>query len=84
MAGQNEWGSGDWGNRETKRSWWENGNPVDTRRHFNDYRTSMRRQRRCKDVLKMLKRRRVSTGTDNERLRRLLPGKKMLMKTRIH
>ena len=84
MAGQNEWGSGDCGNREAKRRWGENCNPVDTRRHFNVYRTSMRRQWRCVDVLKMLKRRRVSTGKDNERLRGLLPGKKLLMKTRTH
>ena len=84
MAGQNEWGSGDWGNRKMKRSWGKNCNPVDTRRHFNVYRTSMRRQRRCIDVLKMLKRRRVFTGKGNERLRRLSQEKKLLMKTRIH
>ena len=72
MAGQNEWGSGDWGNRETKRRWGENCNPVDTRRNFNVYKTSIRHQRRCIDVLKMLKRRRVSTRKYNERLRRLL------------
>ena len=84
MAGQNEWGSGDWRNRKMKRSWGKNCNPVDTRPHFNVYRTSMRRQRRCIDVLKMLKRRRVFTGKGNERLRRLSQEKKLLMKTRIH
>ena len=84
MAGQNKWGSEDWGNRKMKRSWGKNCNPVDTRRHFNVYRTSMRRQRRCIDVLKMLKRRRVFTRTGNERLRRLSQEKKLLMKTRIH
>ena len=84
MAGQNEWGSGDWRNRKMKRSWGKNCNPVDTRPHFNVYRTSMRRQRRCINVLKMLKRRRVFTGKGNERLRRLSQEKKLLMKTRIH
>ena len=84
MAGQNEWGSGDWRNRKMKRSWGKNCNPVDTRPHFNVYRTSMRRQRRCIDVLKMLKRRRVFTGKGNERLRRLSQEKKLLMKTRMH
>ena len=44
----------------------------------------MRRQRRCINVLKMLKRRRVITGKGNERLRRLSQEKKLLMKTRIH
>ena len=36
--------------------------PVDTRRRFNVYKTSIRRRRRRIDVLKTLKRRRVSTG----------------------
>ena len=36
--------------------------PVDTRRHFNLYKTSIRRRRRGIDVLKTLKRRRVCTG----------------------
>ena len=84
MAGQNKWGSEDWRNRKMKRSWGKNCNPVDTRRHFNVYRTSMRRQRRCINVLKMLKRRRVITGKGNERLRRLSQEKKLLMKTRIY
>ena len=84
MAGQNKWGSEDWGNRKMKRSWGKNCNPVDTRRHFNVYRTSMRRQRRCINVLKMLKRRHVFTGKGNERLRRLSQEKKLLMKTRIY
>ena len=37
-------------------------NPVDTRRHFNVYKTSIRRRRRRIDVLQTLKRPRVSTG----------------------
>ena len=36
---------------------------VDTRRCFNVYKTSIRRQRRRIDVLQTLKQRRVSTGT---------------------
>ena len=36
--------------------------PVDTRRCFNLYKTSIRHQRPCTDNLLMLKRRRVSTG----------------------
>ena len=36
--------------------------PVDTRRRFNVYTTSIRRQRRRIDVVWTLKRRRVSTG----------------------
>ena len=36
--------------------------PVDTRRHFNVYKTSIWRRRRRIDVLYSLKRRRVSTG----------------------
>ena len=39
-------------------------NPVDTRRRFNVYKTSIRRCRRRIDVLYTLKRRRVSTGKD--------------------
>ena len=38
------------------------GNPVDTRRRFNVYKTSIQRRRRRIDVLQTLKRRRVSTG----------------------
>ena len=37
--------------------------PVDTRRRFNVYKTSIRRRI---DVLKTLKRRRVSTGIEHE------------------
>ena len=37
-------------------------NPVDTQGRFNVYETSIRRRRRHRDVLKTLKRRRVSTG----------------------
>ena len=43
---------------------WVNPNdgfPVDTRRRFNVYKTSIRRWRRRIDVLETLKRRRVST-----------------------
>ena len=36
--------------------------PVDTRRHFNVYKTSICRRRHRMDVLETLKRRRVSTG----------------------
>ena len=36
--------------------------PVDTRHRFNVYKTSIQRRRRRIDVLKTLKRRRVSTG----------------------
>ena len=36
--------------------------PVDTRRRFNVYKTSIRRRRRRIDVLQTLKQRRVSTG----------------------
>ena len=36
--------------------------PVDTRRHFNVYKTSIRRRRRRIDVLQTLKRPHVSTG----------------------
>ena len=38
------------------------GNPADTRRRFNVYKTSIRRRPHCVDVLYMLKRRRVSAG----------------------
>ena len=42
-----------------------NSYPVDTRRRFNVYKTSIRRRRRRIDVLQTLKRRRVSTGYVN-------------------
>ena len=41
--------------------------PVDTRRRFNVYKTSIRRQRCCIDVLQTLKLLRVSTGLANTR-----------------
>ena len=39
-------------------------NPVDTRRRFNVYTTSIPRRRRRIDVLQTLKQRRVSTGKE--------------------
>ena len=41
---------------------WFPTNPVDTRRRFNVYKTSIQRHRRRKDVLQTLKLRHVSTG----------------------
>ena len=41
-------------------------NSVDTRRRMNGYKMSRRGRRRCKDNLKMLKQRRVSTGKETE------------------
>ena len=43
--------------------------PVEIRRRFNVYKTSIRRCRRGIDVLQMLKRRRVSTGCQTQWLR---------------
>ena len=40
-------------------------NPVDTRRRFNVYKTSILRLQRRTEFLQKLKRRRVSTGKDD-------------------